>query len=286
MTTLTETSVAGNDERRDNENNNVDQKLMVALDVDGTLVDHDGHMSPAVREAAQAVVAAGHEVMIATGRSLNAMLPIIENIGIDRGYAVCCNGGVTLRLHPDLDNGYEVIHKATFDPAPALRALRERLPSAKYALEDEDGNFLSTERFQDPSFGVEAVGVDFHTMLEATAVRVVVFSTENTPEEFNEAIEHVGLAGVTYSVGWTAWLDIAAAGVTKASALENLRGRLGIEPHLTVAVGDGRNDIEMLTWAGRGVAMGQAPAEVIEAADEVTHSVYDDGAAYVLRSLL
>ena len=286
MTTLTETSVAGNDDRRDNENNNVDQKLMVALDVDGTLVDHDGHMSPAVREAAQAVVAAGHEVMIATGRSLNAMLPIIENIGIDRGYAVCCNGGVTLRLHPDLDNGYEVIHKATFDPAPALRALRERLPSAKYALEDEDGNFLSTERFQDPSFGVEAVGVDFHTMLEATAVRVVVFSTENTPEEINDAIQHVGLAGDTYSVGWTAWLDIAAAGVTKASALENLRGRLGIEPHLTVAVGDGRNDIEMLTWAGRGVAMGQAPAEVIEAADEVTHSVYDDGAAYVLRSLL
>jgi Cof subfamily protein (haloacid dehalogenase superfamily) len=286
MTTLTETSVAGNDDRRDNENNNADQKLMVALDVDGTLVDHDGHMSPAVREAAQAVVAAGHEVMIATGRSLNAMLPIIENIGIDRGYAVCCNGGVTLRLHPELDNGYEVIHKATFDPAPALRALRERLPSAKYALEDEDGNFLSTERFQDPSFGVEAVGVDFHTMLEATAVRVVVFSTENTPEEFNEAIEHVGLAGVTYSVGWTAWLDIAAAGVTKASALENLRGRLGIEPHLTVAVGDGRNDIEMLSWAGRGVAMGQAPEEVIAAADEVTHSVYDDGAAHVLRSLL
>jgi Cof subfamily protein (haloacid dehalogenase superfamily) len=286
MTTLTETSVAGNDDRRDNENNNADQKLMVALDVDGTLVDHDGHMSPAVREAAQAVVAAGHEVMIATGRSLNAMLPIIENIGIDRGYAVCCNGGVTLRLHPELDNGYEVIHKATFDPAPALRALRERLPSAKYALEDEDGNFLSTERFQDPSFGVEAVGVDFHTMLEATAVRVVVFSTENTPEEFNEAIEHVGLAGVTYSVGWTAWLDIAAAGVTKASALENLRSRLGIEPHLTVAVGDGRNDIEMLSWAGRGVAMGQAPEEVIAAADEVTHSVYDDGAAHVLRSLL
>ncbi|MFP5368854.1 MAG: HAD family hydrolase [Actinomycetes bacterium] len=243
-------------------------------------------MSPGVRESAQAVVAAGHEVMIATGRSLNATLPIIEKIGIERGYAVCYNGGVTLRLHPALDGGYEVIHKATFDPGPALRALRERLPSAKYALEDEEGNFLSTERFQDASFGVEAIGVDFHTLLEATAVRVVVFSTENTPEEFTAAIEHVGLAGVTYSVGWTAWLDIAAAGVTKASALENLRGRLGIEPHLTVAIGDGRNDIEMLSWAGRGVAMGQAPEEVIAAADEVTHSVFDDGAAHVLRSLL
>ena len=223
---------------------------MIALDVDGTLVDHDGHMSAPVREAAQAVLAAGHDVMIATGRSLNATLPVIEQIGIDRGYAVCCNGGVTLRLDPELADGYEIIHKATFDPGPALRALRKRLPSAKYALEDEDGNFLSTERFQDASFGVEAIGVDFQTMLEATAVRVVVFSAENTPEEFNEAIEHIGLAGVTYSVGWTAWLDIAAAGVTKASALESLRRRLGVEAASTVAIGDGRNDIEMLTLGG------------------------------------
>ena len=67
---------------------------------------------------------------------------------------------------------------------------------------------------------------------------------------------------------------------------EQLRDRLDIGQHLTVAIGDGRNDIEMLGWAGRGVAMGQAPKEVIAVADEVTASVYDDGAAHVLRSLL
>jgi Cof subfamily protein (haloacid dehalogenase superfamily) len=293
---LTESSVAGNDDRRENTQNNQNNiqnngtaaahKLMVALDVDGTLVDHDGHMSVPVREAAQDVVAAGHHVTIATGRSLGATLPIIEHIGIENGYAVCSNGGVTLRLDSSLSDGYEIMHKATFDPGPVLRALRRRLPTAKYALEDADGNFLSTERFQDASFGVEAIGVDFQTMLEATAVRVVVFSAENTPEDFNAAIHHIGLSGVTYSVGWTAWLDIAAEGVTKASALEHLRGRLSIETHRTVAVGDGRNDIEMLTWAARGVAMGQAPEEVIAAADEVTHSVFEDGAAHVLRSLL
>ncbi|QSZ47119.1 HAD family hydrolase [Arthrobacter sp. D5-1] len=281
MTILTDTPVAGIDDQPNNNNN-----LMVALDVDGTLVDHDGHMSPAVRSAAQAVVASGHDVMIATGRSLNATLPIIEQIGLERGYAVCCNGGVTLRLDPSLDKGYEIIHKATFDPAPALKALRERLPNAKYALEDEDGNFLSTERFQDASFGVESIGVDFQTMLDATAVRVVVFSSENTSDEFNEAIKHIGLSGVTYSVGWTAWLDIAAEGVTKASALEALRRKLGTDRNNTVAVGDGRNDIEMLTWAGRGIAMGQAPDEVLAVADEVTASVLDDGAALVLRGLL
>ncbi|MFJ3957409.1 HAD family hydrolase [Arthrobacter sp. NPDC090010] len=281
MTILTEHAVAGSEDQQ-----HEDHKQLIALDVDGTLVDHDGHMSPEVREAAQAVVRSGHRVIIATGRSLGATLPILELIGLDSGYAVCCNGGVTLRLDPTLPDGYEVIHRETFDPAPALTALRKRLPVAKYALEDAQGRFLSTERFQDASFGVEAIPVDFHEMLEAEAVRVVVFSSENTSDDFTEAIAGIGLSGVTYSVGWTAWLDIAASGVTKASALERLRGTLGWNQAHTIAVGDGRNDVEMLGWAARGVAMGQAPEEVRAVADEVTESVEQDGLATVLRGLL
>ena len=243
-------------------------------------------MSDEVRTAASAVVDAGHEVVIATGRSLGATLPIIEKIGLTRGHAVCSNGGVTLRIDVDeFEDGYEVVNRVVFDPRPALVALRKCLPSAKFALEDDEGRFLSTERFQDASFGAEAESVDFQRMLRARAVRVVVFSTDSTAEEFGEAVESIGLHGVTYSVGWTAWLDIAAAGVTKASALELVRRRLDVDPSETVAIGDGRNDIEMLSWAARGVAMGQAPEEVLAAASEVTASVYDDGAAKILRSL-
>jgi Cof subfamily protein (haloacid dehalogenase superfamily) len=259
---------------------------LIALDVDGTLVDHEGSMTEEVRDAAQAVIEAGHDVIIATGRSLGATLPVIRLLGITSGYAVCSNGGVTLRIDAAAPGGFEVLERVTFDPRPALTALRERLPSAKYALEDDRGRFLSTESFQDASFGSEAESVDFEEMLESRAVRVVVFSTDSSAEEFGEAVASIGLHGVTYSVGWTAWLDIAASGVTKASALEVLRQRLGTDPRLTVAVGDGRNDIEMLQWAGRGVAMGQAPEEVRSAASEVTGSVYDDGAAKVLRSLV
>ena len=261
-------------------------RKLIALDVDGTLVDHEGQMSDEVRAAASAVVDAGHEVVIATGRSLGATLPIIEKIGLTRGHAVCSNGGVTLRIDVDeFEDGYEIVNRVVFDPRSALLALRKSLPTAKFALEDDHGRFLSTERFQDASFGAEAESVDFERMLDARAVRVVVFSTDSTAEEFGEAVESIGLHGVTYSVGWTAWLDIAAAGVTKASALELVRRRLGIDPSETVAIGDGRNDIEMLSWAARGVAMGQAPEEVLAAASEVTASVYDDGAAKVLRSL-
>jgi Cof subfamily protein (haloacid dehalogenase superfamily) len=281
MTTMTEPAVSGNDDQR-----NPHTKYLIALDVDGTLVDHDGRMSPAVRQAAHDVVAAGHEVIIATGRSLGALLPVIEMIGLESGYGVCSNGGVTVRLDPALDLGYEVINRETFNPRGALLALRDRIPGARFALEDAEGNFLSTERFQDPSFGIEARGVDFHHLLDTEAVRVVVNSAETSTTEFSAAIARAGLQGVTYSVGWTAWLDIAAAGVTKATALEKLRAGLGHDPAGTVAVGDGSNDIEMLAWAARGVAMGQALPEVRSAANEVTGSVYEDGAATVLRSLL
>ncbi|MBG6084781.1 HAD family hydrolase [Zhihengliuella flava] len=259
---------------------------MIGLDVDGTLVNHQGHMSQVVREAARGIVDAGHTVVISTGRSLGATLPIVELLGVERGYAVCSNGGVTLRIDTALPDGYEVIDRRTFDPAPALRAIRESLPTAKYALEDDQGNFLSTERFQDASFGVEAQGVSVHEMMRATATRLVVFSTDSTAEEFGQAVRSIGLEGVTYSVGWTAWLDIAAQGVNKSTALEALRQKLGVAPEDTIAAGDGRNDIEMLEWAHRGIAMGQAPEEVKAAADEVTAPVEEDGLALVLNGLI
>ncbi|MER2133619.1 MAG: HAD family hydrolase [Arthrobacter sp.] len=278
MTTLTS---AGTEDRF-----NTDSKHLIALDVDGTLVDHDGHMSPNVRSAARDAIDAGHHLVISTGRSFGAALPVLESIGLTDGFTVCSNGGVTLSIDSSLPDGYEIVDRVVFDPRPALDALRVELPTAKFALEDHEGRFLSTERFQDASFGAEAQAVDFEYLRDCKAVRVVVFSTDSTAEEFGDAVAAIGLHGVTYSVGWTAWLDIAAAGVTKASALEQVRRRLDVDPLHTVAVGDGRNDIEMLSWAARGVAMGQSPDEVLSVASEVTGSVYEDGAAKVLRSLL
>ena len=285
MTLTTESAVSGIEDQSRN-NTKTASGYLVALDVDGTLVDHDGRMSDTVRNAARNVVAAGHDVVIATGRSLGAVLPVLELIGLERGYGVCSNGAVTIRIDPGLDLGYEIIDRETFNPRHALTTLREKIPGARFALEDAEGNFLSTERFQDPSFGIEARGVDFHHLLDAIAVRVVVNSADASTAEFAAAIDAAGLHGVAYAVGWSAWVDIAADGVTKATALEKIRRRLGVEQGQTVAVGDGTNDLEMLRWANRGVAMGQADAVVQNAANEVTGSVYDDGLATVLHSLL
>lgn len=261
------------------------QRLLIGLDVDGTLVDHDGVMSPPMRRVLQKA-AAEHIVVISTGRSLGATLPIVEAAGITRGYAVCSNGAVTLELDPSADGGHRIIDTRAFRPGHALRTLREVAPDAHYAVEMVDGTFQATAGFQDSSFGVQAQEKPLDDLLELEAVRVVVHVPDLSPQEFSKVIAESGVHGVEYSIGWTAWLDMAAPGVSKATALETVRADLGIEQVHTVAVGDGFNDTEMLQWAGVGVAMGQAPQGVKDVADTVTDSVYEDGTVLVLETLL
>ena len=77
-----------------------------------------------------ACVDAGHHVVVATGRSLPGTLPVLDRLGLTEGWCVCSNGGVTLRLDPALPDGYEIAELVTFDPAPgAARCSREHLPT-------------------------------------------------------------------------------------------------------------------------------------------------------------
>ncbi|MGQ7295861.1 HAD family hydrolase [Quadrisphaera sp. KR29] len=260
--------------------------MLVALDVDGTVVDHDLGLSDRVRDAVRAVAAAGHHVVIATGRSLTSTRPVLEALGLDTGYVVCSNGAVTARLDASLPGGSELVDVVTFDPADALQLLHRELPGAAFAVEVADGGVLVAGAFPEGELDGALRAVDFAQLAGQRATRVVVRSPEHTTADFVELVGRVGLHGVNYAVGWTAWLDLAPLGVTKASALEPVRARLGVPPSATLAVGDGRNDVEMLRWAARGVAMGQGPAEVREAADEVTAPVEEDGLADVLEGLL
>ena len=260
--------------------------LLVALDVDGTIIDHDERLSDRVRDAVRATADGGHHVVLATGRSLVSTLPVLDRLGLARGFAVCSNGAVTVRLDPELDDGHEVVDVVTFDPAPALRLLRDHLPAAAYAVEDVGLGFRLSGPFPTGELIGDLVVVPFEELLDAPATRVVVRSPEHTPQEFLDLTSRIGLHGVNYAVGWTAWLDIAPDGVSKASALEGVRARLGVPPDSTIAVGDGRNDLEMLAWAGRAVAMGNAPDGVAAAADEVAGDVVDDGLAEILEGLV
>lgn len=260
---------------------------LVALDIDGTLMREDGVISPAVIAAVQRVRDAGHEVMLATGRSVSMTLPVLEQFELTPPYIVCSNGAITLGRDADAPTGYSRVAVDSFDPSEVLATIRESLSDASYAVEDEEGFYRYTGFFPDSTLGSSSQKVPFDQLSAHQATRVVVISPEHQIEEFLSIVERMGLHKVTYNVGWTAWLDIAPDGVNKATALERVREWLGIPRSRVIAVGDGRNDIDMLRWAsdgGRGVAMGQAPDEVLEVANEVTLSDLDDGIAELFRT--
>ncbi|WP_270888739.1 HAD family hydrolase [Pedococcus sp. 5OH_020] len=259
---------------------------LLALDIDGTTINHAGELSPVVREAVQAVVAAGHHVIIATGRSIVATTDILAELGIERGFAVCSNGAVTLELDPLEDRGFRIAEAVTFDPAPALNLLRQEWPDAVVAVEELGVGFKLSGPFPDGELQGELRVVPWEELVADPVTRVTFRAPNGTAEDFLALTERIGLHGVSYAVGFSAWLDLNPEGVSKGSALEILRRRLEVDPRYTVAVGDQRNDLEMLQWAARGVAMGNAPQEVQDVADEVTGHVDDDGLVPVLRSLL
>jgi len=170
--------------------------------------------------------------------------------------------------------------------------LRACLPDALYAVEDEHGTFLYTEAL--PGLAGEtgadpnARRVRFEELLGGQATRVVVAAPETGTEEFFAIMAGLGLDHAAYSIGRTSYLDLAPQGVNKATALEHVRHRLGVEPSGVVVFGDGRNDIEMLRWAGasgHGFALGQAPGDVRAAASAVLPSIHDDGVAAGLARL-
>jgi Cof subfamily protein (haloacid dehalogenase superfamily) len=262
-------------------------RWLIALDIDGTVLREDGVMNDPVVEAVGRVRDDGHEVMLATGRSVAMTLPILDRLGIEPEYVVCSNGAITLKRDPDAVMGYARFHVETFDPSEVLTTIRENLDAANYAVEDEHGYYRYTGFFPDGTLGAASEKVTFEQLLITHATRVVVISPEHRIEDFLSVVEKMGLHKVSYNVGWTAWLDIAPDGVNKATALERVRDLLGVPRSRVMAVGDGRNDIDMLEWAsveGRGVAMGQAPDEVRAVSSEVTLSDIEDGVAVLLSA--
>lgn len=262
------------------------ERKLVALDVDGTLMTYDEFLSEEICDVVSDLRAAGHQVVLATGRPLVALLPVARLLGIDDGWVVCSNGSVTARVAPGTANGFVLDDVVMFDPHQALRVMREHMPLAKVAVEEIGVGYWVNEVFPERNLhGLHTV-LEFEELSGRETARVVAADAQVPSRAFQEELRLLGLVDTYFTIGGTRWMDVAPHGVTKASALERLRALMGIDREHTVAIGDGGNDVDMLAWAGRGVAMGHAEAQVIAAADEVTGSILDDGAVPVLRSLL
>jgi hydroxymethylpyrimidine pyrophosphatase-like HAD family hydrolase len=245
---------------------------LVALDIDGTLVDHDGSLPAAVRDAVARVVAAGVPVVLATGRAWHGTLPVFEELGLPPGAAVASNGAVVVRYPPQ-----QIVKAVTFDPRHVIERVVDYAPDTLIAVEEIGRGYRVSAEFPGGDLTGEMIIEDPDQLGSRPVTRVILRDPNSSDADFIRLAEHLGLHGVTYFVGWSAWLDIAPYGVNKATGVADVAESLGIPAERVLAFGDGRNDIELLTWAGRGVAIGDAPLEVRSVADVTTDRFADGG---------
>jgi HAD superfamily hydrolase (TIGR01484 family) len=254
---------------------------LVATDLDGTLLRTDGTFSDRTIAALARVQDLGIAVVFVSARSPRTVPLDAARAGV-RGFAVCGNGAITYDLAAD-----RVVAHRPFPPEAVARlvtALREAAPGVAFGCE------LELEFGHEPAYLREDSGYPAHVLdaLELARRPVTKLIAQHLrlplPELLSVAAGVVGEDAVA-TISGTRFVELNAPGVTKAAAVEALSVDLGIESHETIAFGDNLNDIPLLGWAGRGVAVANAQPEVIAVADEVTSSNDEDGVAVVLESL-
>jgi Cof subfamily protein (haloacid dehalogenase superfamily) len=273
-----------------------DSVRLIAVDIDGTLLDPQFQISPLDLAALRRANSLGIEVILVTGRRHSFALPIAQQLGFDL-WLICCNGAVTRSLagetfHRDLlpqetcrrllgmmrkFRGQTVI---TFDVpgkgAIVVEHLRELEGSIQRWLEKNLDyiefvipieNSLSSDPIQAMFCGPVELMREALDALEACGLPITVLRTE--------------YPGRDLSI-----VDVLNAGCSKGHALERWTQHRGIAREQVMAVGDNYNDIEMLAFAGQPFIMGNASRELLDRGWPVTRSNAENGVAAAVEAAL
>ena len=257
---------------------------VAALDLDGTLLRSDGTVSRVTVDAIARCIASGIRPVIVTARPPRFVKRLAREAGLS-GQAVCSNGAIVY----DLDSDRATVH----GPLPigtasrAALAVASVLPGAAFAIE------TGWQAIVGPGYGHVASGensrIEVLTQEELwsgtdSCVKLLAWSAAPVTDAM---LELVGGAlppdtTLTYS-GAAGMLEIHAAGVSKVATLADLCAGWGVAAEEVAAFGDMPNDLPVLRWAGRAIAVANAHPAVRAIADEVTASNDDDGVAIVLK---
>ncbi len=264
---------------------------LIATDLDGTLLRSDRSVSVRTRAALDAARAAGIEVVPVTARQPRGLKLIAQAAGFET-WALCGNGAYAIHL----GTGETLFEShVTVEAQRALaQALSARLPGALFVSVRDGGETFVTQQgyaeiahFEDHKRPPHEMGA--FTLDEVTAepsLKFIVRHAELSARALLAEVQALGLSGFNATHSGTPFLEVLAQGVSKAWGVARLCQHLGVAQGEVLAFGDAANDAELLAWAGRGVAMGNAEPEALEAAREVTLTNDEDGVAAVIERLL
>ena len=262
----------------------------IVTDLDGTLLRTDNSVSDRTRAAIHAAEDAGILVVLATGRPPRWIPPVVDQLG-DRGLVVCANGALVYD-----PARHELVARFELEPEVArtiVDDLEAAFPTGLIGVEQGFDDFAVDEAIvtQEPelyrrwSRGQLRLG-PVRSVLDQPVTKMLLRLREGPVGTAARVQQIVGDRALVTHASDEALLELSRPGVHKAATVEQLLGESGVEPGEVVAFGDMPNDIELLRWAGLGVAVANAHPSLIAAADEVTASNDDDGVAIVVERLL
>lgn len=265
---------------------------MLVSDLDGTLLRPDRTLSKRTVAALKRAQAVGHCVLIASGRPPRFIRPLLQQHELDLPFAAYNGAAIFPGPASDEPLWQQPIEAATLHKL--IAALRAHDPDLNLRLEAADRNYSDridegmAERIRrgitEPPHQVGPL----EAALAAEQLATVKVLVGVGLPHIVATIAHVeGLRLDVYATtSGEGWLEVMAAGVDKARAAAKWAEREGIAAAQVIACGDQHNDIPMLRWAGLGVAVANAEAEVQAVADHITASNEDDGVAQVIEQFL
>ena len=253
---------------------------LIALDLDGTLLDSQERVSPRNRGAIESALAAGIRIVLVTGRGVDMPIRVSRELGLNLP-VICCHGALTKDFGANRTLGHIPVPLQYAKPMIEFSE-REGLSVAIYAEEffyRLEGSQLHMDDMRGPAWRQVKTFADvMHTA--PTFIRFLGRESVTAMEaEFRDLPLHFK---------YETWLDFVECAVTsrdatKQRALARLCADFQVPPERVLAIGDSRNDVPMLRWAGIGVAMANALPEVREAVKHVTASNEEDGVAQAIE---
>ena len=258
----------------------------IACDLDRTLTWQDGVLRPRTAAALRAAGEAGIHVVIATGRMYRSVRPYAEAVGVTAPL-VCYQGAAVV----DPVTGEWLLH----EPIP-LELAREAIA----AVEDEG---FALNCYVDDDLYVAAITeharsyADFQSIplhevgdllgwIERPPTKLVVVDDPARLDELRPRLEQRFGERLYIAKSLPYFLELASPAISKGSGLAFVAEHVGFTAERTIAFGDGENDLELLDWAGFGIAVENADDRLKARADWICPSAEEEGVAQVLEALL
>lgn len=263
---------------------------LVALDMDGTLLNSQGAISPRNKQAIKAAIEMGTVVMLASGRPLEGMNWALNELNLtgDNDYVACYNGSLVYQV-----GSQQLLRSQTIAGADAKRLalIAHQLGVHVHAFSLQSGLITPKHNYytehEAKINGLDITEVDFTTLEDDEVMLKVMLIDE--PEKLSAAIAQLPAnLYEQYTIVQSApfFLEFLHKESHKGVGVKAVAEQFNIQAHEVICMGDADNDRQMLEYAGLGVAMGNATADIKAMADHVTTSNNEDGVAVALEQFI